>query len=84
MATMAASVFASVIIFMVPIGSSAFLPKPKAGYEQEFAEIMVADSKNVCFSINSLRKAIVRRRIHLDRGTGNGYALNNSRAAWWT
>jgi hypothetical protein len=53
MATITASVFASVPIFVVPFGYSAILTEPKVGYEHEFAEIMVADSKNVCFSKNS-------------------------------
>ena len=49
MATTTASAFASVLIFVVPFGCSEFLSEPEVGYEHEFAEIMVADSKNFLF-----------------------------------
>ncbi len=49
MATITASVFASVPIFVVPFGYSAFLSEPKVGYELEFAETKIADSKKCLF-----------------------------------
>ena len=53
MATMRASVFESVLIFVVPVGCSEFPSKPKVGFEHEFAGLKNADSKNVCFSKHS-------------------------------
>lgn len=52
MATIAASVFASIIIFPVLFGYAAFLFDPKWA-ARLFAEIKIADSKNVCFSKDS-------------------------------
>jgi hypothetical protein len=47
MAAITASVFANVLILMVPFDYSTFLSATKVGYEIEFAEIMVSDSKKL-------------------------------------
>ena len=49
MATITASVFASILIFVVPFGCSEFLSEPEEGYEYEFAEIKIVDSKKCLF-----------------------------------
>jgi hypothetical protein len=50
MATITASVFASILIFVIPFGCSEFLSEPEVGYEYEFAEIKIVDSKKMFVS----------------------------------
>jgi hypothetical protein len=60
MATMTASVFASVLIFVVPFGCSAFLSKPEVGYEYEFVEIKLVDSKIFLFLEGEFKSKVQR------------------------